>query len=690
VSMEHSGKVTADHLRRDAYLYVRQSSLKQVVNNRESTQRQYALRGRAVALGWEESRIVVIDSDQGRSGASTAGRDGFQHLVAEVSMGRAGIVLGLEVSRLARNYTDWHRLLEICALSGTLILDEDGLYDPRTFNDRLVLGMKGTMSEAELHLLGARLRGGQLAKARRGELKQGLPVGYVHDFADRIVKDPDAAVRGVVARVLDVFAATGSARQVVKTFAAERLAFPSRIRTGPRKGELIWGPLKHWQVLNLLHNPLYAGAFCYGRRKVEHSGDGKIHIRMLPREQWDTLIEDHHEGYVSFARWETNQQALAAQAASRGLERTATAPREGPALLQGLVICGRCGRRMTIAYHHRQGIEVSEYRCMTHAIQNGGRVCERIPGPPVEEAVTTLLLGELTPLAIEAALTVTDRLAARAAEADRLRHTHLERAQHRADLAKRRYLAVDPDNRLVADSLEADWNAALREVAAARKDVEHARTEAEPVTQALRDKLAHLAGDVHRLWHDPATPMRERKRIARLLITDVTLTRADRITVRVRLSAGPHHTLDLPLPLIGGERWRTPKPVVAAIDILLEDHTDAEIADLLNQRGLTSGKGLAFHRLLVREIREDYHLTSRYDRLRARGLLTAYELAELLDVSVPTVWKWHRAGLLEGEKYNDKNACLYPHPGPNPPRVQQGTRLDRRRPPATTTPKRTR
>ncbi|WP_405542603.1 recombinase family protein [Streptomyces phaeochromogenes] len=686
MSIEQTGKVTAEHLRRDAYLYVRQSSLKQVVNNSESTQRQYALRGRAVALGWTDSQIIVIDSDQGRSGSSTAGRDGFQHLVAEVSMGHAGIVLGLEVSRLARNNTDWHRLLEICALSGTLILDEDGLYDPRTFNDRLVLGMKGTMSEAELHLLAARLRGGQLAKARRGELKQGLPVGYVHDYADRIVKDPDTSVRAVVEHVVDLFAATGSARQVVKAFAADRLTFPSRIRTGPRKGELVWGPLKHWQVLNVLHNPLYAGAFCYGRRKVERSPDGRTHIRLLPREQWDTLIQDHHEGYVTFARWETNQTALAAQAASRGIERTATAPREGPALLQGLVICGRCGRRMTIAYHLRHGREVSDYRCMTHAIQNGGTVCQRIPGPGIEQAVATLLLDELTPLAVEAALKVTDRLAAQAAEADRLRSTHLQRAQHRADLAKRRYLAVDPDNRLVADSLEADWNAALREVAAARRDIERARTEAEPVNEALREKLAHLAGDVHRLWHDPGTPMRERKRIARLLITDVTLTKAERITAQVRLSGGRHHTLDLPLPLGGGKLWQTPKSVVAAIDTLLEDHTDAEIADILNQRGLTSGKGLPFHRLLVRDIRQDYQLTSRFDRLRDRGLLTAHELASLLGVSVPTVWKWHRAGLLEGEKYNDKNACLYPHPGPNPPRVQQGVRLDHRRP-ATTTSK---
>lgn len=686
MNAEQSGKVTADQLRRGAYLYVRQSSLKQVVNNTESTQRQYALRGRAVALGWSPDQVTVIDSDQGRSGASTAGRDGFQHLVAEVSMGRAGIVLGLEVSRLARNNTDWHRLLEICALTGTLILDEDGLYDPRTFNDRLVLGMKGTMSEAELHLLKARLRGGQLSKARRGELKQGLPVGFVHDFADRIVKDPDTAVRQVIERVLNLFTACGSARQVVKAFAADQLTFPSRIRTGAHKGELVWGPLKHWQVLNVLHNPLYAGAFCYGRRKVSHDVHGKTHIQLLPREQWDTLIRDHHEEYVTFEQWEANLAQLAAQATSRGDDRRAGPPREGTALLQGLVVCGRCGRRMTIAYHLRQDREVSDYRCMTHAIQHAGTVCQRIPGPSIETAVAELLVAQLTPLAIEAALAVSHQLTARAEEADQLRTSHLTRAQYRADLAKRRYLAVDPDNRLVADSLEADWNAALREVAATREDVERARTQAAPRQQATRDQLARLAGDVKALWHDPATPMRERKRIARLLITDVTLLKGERITAHVRLSAGQTHTLDLPLPLGGGKLWQTPRPVVTTIDELLEDHTDAEIADILNQRGLTSGKGCPFHRLLVRDIRENYKLRNRHDRLRDRGLLTAYELADLLGVSVPTVWKWNRAGLLEGEKYNDKNACLYPPPGPNPPRVQQGIRLDRRRP-ATTPPK---
>src|SRR5258708_10750953 len=339
-------------------------------------------------------------------------------------MGRAGIVLGLEVSRLARNNTDWHRLLEICALTRTMILDEDGLYDPRMFNDRLVLGVKGTMSEAELHLLGARLRGGQLSKARRGQLKQGLPIGYLYDLADRPVKDPDTQIRGAVDRLFALFAQTGSARAVVIAFARDKLLFPARIRKGPHKGELVWEPLRHWRVLSLLHNPCYAGAFCYGRRRTTHTVDGKTGFELLPRDQWNTLIEDHHPGYISFQQWEANLTRLAGNAQSRGEEREAGPPREGPALLQGLVICARCGRRMTVGYRQYRGQLFPDYRCMSAAIQDGARVCQRIPGAKLDQAVATLLLGQLTPLAVEAALAVTDQITAHEQEADRPRAAH--------------------------------------------------------------------------------------------------------------------------------------------------------------------------------------------------------------------------------------------------------------------------
>ena len=676
-----AGKVTADHLRRGAYLYVRQSSLKQVVNNTESTQRQYALRGRAVALGWGEGQITVIDTDQGQSGASTAGRDGFQRLVSEVSLGRAGIVLGLEVSRLARNNTDWHRLLEICALTQTLILDEDGLYDPRNFNDRLVLGLKGTMSEAELHLLKARLRGGQLSKARRGELKQALPIGYVHDGADHIVKDPDSSVRGAVERVFTLFEATGSARQVVIAFARDRLSFPARIRTGAHKGELTWGPLKHWRVLSLLHNPCYAGAFCYGRKRGARTPEGRATLIDVPRDQWTTLIKDHHPGYIGFDQWEANLAQLAEHAASRGEDRKAGPPREGPALLQGLVICGKCGRRMTVGYRQLRDEIFPDYRCMTQAIQEGSTVCERLPGAGVDAALTRLVFDHLTPLTIDAALQVTDELTARAEEADRLRAAQITRTQHRADLARRRYLAVDPDNRLVADTLEADWNNALREVTAAKDAYDRATREAASLDQSTRDRLTALAGDVQRLWSDPDTPMRERKRIVRLLVTDVTLTRVDqRITAHVRLRGGQHHALALPTPLGKAKSWQTHPDTVALIDQLLDHHTHREIAAILVERGITTGKRNTFTELLVRDVRDNYGLTHRYQRLRDQGLLTFEEYACAIGTSPGTVKIWRRTGLIEGVAYNDKNCYLFHPPGPEhpAPEAAQGIKISDR------------
>lgn len=344
-------KVSAQHLERGAYLYVRQSSLRQVLNNTESGQRQYALRQRASALGWSSDRIVVINQDQGQSGVSAADREGFQRLVAEVGMGRAGIVLGLEVSRLARNSADWHRLLELCAMSDTLILDKDGLYDPNDFNDRLLLGLKGQMSEAEVHFIRARLRGGQLSKARRGELRMALPVGLVYDPADKVVLDPDTSVQHALRHLFDTFERTGSARAVVHAFNQDGLLFPVRVRTGEHKGELAWMPLRHWRVLRTLHNPRCAGAFAYGRKRTRKTADGKVTFQELPRDQW-MLIQDAHPGYISFEQYERNLTTLQQNAQAHGEERAAGPPRERVALLQGIAICGRCGRRMTVRYHH--------------------------------------------------------------------------------------------------------------------------------------------------------------------------------------------------------------------------------------------------------------------------------------------------------------------------------------------------
>ena len=639
MSAELAGqKVTAAHLARTAYLYVRQSTLRQVLNNSESTQRQYALRQRAVALGWPAEQIVTIDCDQGHSGASAADREGFQRLVAEVGMGRAGIVLGLEVSRLARNNADWHRLLEICALTGTLILDEDGLYDPGCFNDRLLLGLKGTMSEAELHLIRARLRGGQLSKARRGELVMALPVGLVYDPAGKVVLDPDTGVQQAIRHLFAVFARTGSARTVVQTFNAEQLRFPVRIRTGPRKGELAWMPLRHWRVLRTLHNPRYAGAYVYGRRRELITPNGTKGFQSLPRDQWTALIPGAHAGYISWEEFEHNQQLLAANAAAHGSDRAAGPAREGPALLQGLVVCGRCGRRMTIRYHTRRGVQMPDYTCLAEAIQAGGRRCQTIPGAGVDLAIGQLLLDTVTPLALEVALTVQAELEARADHADQLRRSQVERARHHAELARRRYLAVDPDNRLVADTLEADWNDTLRALQAAQDDYQRASTAAQAaLTDQHKARIRALASDFPAMWSDPATPQRERKRMARLLIDDVTLTKTDQIHLHVRFRGGTTTSLAIPIPPTGWQTRQTNPDTLTLLDRLLEHHTDAEVAELLNQASHRSGEHKPFTGRIVLELRRFHQLPSHRDRLRAAGMLTPGQLAQQLGVHPSTI-----------------------------------------------------
>ena len=681
MSTETVAKVSASHLARTAYLYVRQSTLRQVMENTESTQRQYALRQRAVALGWPTEAIVTIDSDQGQSGASSVDREGFQHLVAEVGLGRAGIVLGLEVSRLARNSADWHRLLEICALSDTLICDEDGLYNPSDFNDRLLLGLKGTMSEAELHFIRARLRGGQLSKARRGELPLLLPIGLVYDPAGKVVLDPDAGVQQALRHLFATFSRTGSARATVQAFRDEGLSFPARVRTGAHKGELTWMPLRHWRVLRTLHNPRYAGAFAYGRLRVRKNAAGKLSTEKVPRENWTALILDAHPGYVTWEQFELNQEALAANAAAHAHEGDRGPAREGPALLQGLAICGRCGRRMTVGYHHRRGVEVPTYRCMGQAIQTGSAPCHTVPGATIDPAISQLLLDAVTPVALDVALSVQSELEARAGEADALRASHVERARHRADAARRRYLAVDPDNRLVADSLEADWNEALRQLSEAEEDYQRAATASQTsLSEDHKARVRALATDFPRLWSDPATPDRERKRIARLLIEDVTIVKADQIHLHVRFRGGATTSLLVPIPLSGGQARQTDPDTLATLDRLLDTHTDAQAAEALNRDGHRSGTGQPFTASIVLHLRRCNGLASHLERLRARGLLPIPEVAERLGVSTSTVKAWHRAGLLVSHVANDKNIRLFEPPTPGEPSLvkRMGSRLDQR------------
>jgi DNA invertase Pin-like site-specific DNA recombinase len=663
MNSEGHQKVTTSHLKRDAYLYVRQSTVRQVIENTESTQRQYALRQRAVALGWPNDRVIVIDSDLGQSGASAVDREGFQKLVAEVGMGRVGIVLGLEVSRLARNSTDWHRLLEICALTDTLILDEDGIYDPAHFNDRLLLGLKGTMSEAELHVLRARLRGGLINKARRGELRCRLPVGFVYDGGGHVVLDPDKQVQESVRLLFATFARTGAAHATLKYFRQERLLFPTRLGNRANRGELAWTPLSLGRTASILHNPWYAGAYAFGRCRWRKRPDGGLCCRResLPRAEWLALLRDAHPAYISWEEYERNDQRLQASAKSLGWERGRESPREGPALLQGRTICGICGSRMHVHYNTRRSGElIPNYICYGRGRLLGDGSCQNILGTDIDAAVSKLLVEAVTPMALDMTLAIQQEVAARLDEADRLRHRQVERAQYEADHARHRYMQVDAANRLVADSLEAEWNAKLRALGEAQEEYQR-QHEADQlaVGQAERQRILALATDFPAVWRDPTTPQRERKRMLALLVEDITLLKQQELTVAIRFRGGATTTLTLPRPLTPQQLRATDPEVRRQIDDLLDEYTDAQVANLLNQRQMHTGTGATFNSTSVRWVRSSANLNSLKKRLLDAGWLTTKQVAAQLGVSISTVGAMRGKGRLNGRICSDKGEWLY-------------------------------
>lgn len=681
--MNESLKVQPHHLERGAYLYIRQSSMRQVLENIESTKRQYALRGRAISLGWREDQVIVIDNDQGESGASATWREGFQRLVTDVGMGRAGIVMGLEVSRLARNNADWHRLLEICALADTLILDEDGVYEPTNFNDRLLLGLKGTMSEAELHVLKARLRGGILNKVRRGEYHCVLPTGFVYDEAGNVKLDPDSQIRETITYFFETFTREGSACQTVKVFRNEGLRFPSRLRNGT---VTIFRPLTASTAMRTLHNPRFAGAYVYGRRRFRRAADGKMTIqRKRDCSDWLACIPKAHPGYITWERFQENLKIL--EANGRGYEvARASPPREGAALLQGRAVCGRCGRHFRLRYATRRGRQEAWYICDRAHGTRGEPNCQSIAGPPVDEAIGQLVADKMTPAAVELTLEIRREIEARYQEADLLRCRSIERAQIESDLAQRRFMRVDPNNRLVADTLEGEWNDKLRALANAQEERERARKEEQLILgDAIRDRLITMTTDFKKLWADPGTPNRERKRLLAHIIEDATIMKfpAEGTTkIHVRFKGGQTETLTALNPKSSAEQVKTQPAIVELVDTLLNDYIYSEIADLLNERGLRpggsarQGRGDAsFTALRVAYLTHRYSLRSRYDRLRDRGMLTRKEAAARLGIHESTLLAWAQHGIVTRHAHNS-HAYLYETPGPNPP-VKQCSRWNR-------------
>lgn len=651
--MSEHAKVTDAHRRRRAVVYVRQSTLHQVERNTESAERQYALRERAVELGWPPESVAVVDEDTGRSGASADGRIGFKELVAEVGLGHVGLILALETSRLARSSADWHQLLDLCALTGTLIGDADGVYSPADFNDRLLLGLKGTMSEAELHLIRARLDGGLRSKAERGELRLALPVGLDRDEEDRIVLCPDEQVRHAIERVFTLWRRLGSARQVVMELAAEGQKLPRRT-VGERR--IRWAPPSYGAVHDLLTNPAYAGAFVFGRTRTEKRLDAQGRVRArtveLPLEEWSVCLPEHHPGYVSWSEYLATRERLRANVRPRG--EGGGAARGGAALLQGLVRCGRCGRRMQVGYSGNDG-RVPRYACVRgRDLHATGQACQSLGGTRLDRAVADAFLEAVTPAGVAATAGAIRELEDQHAERLAGQRLAVERADFEAERARRQFDACEPEHRLVARTLERALEEALGACEQERGKL--ARLEQNrpaPLTDAERRVLSRLARDLPRLWDAETTTDRDRKQLLRALIGEVTVTVDEperRAEVEIAWEGGARTELQVKLNRRGPERRRLAEDTVELIRRLAEHQPDHQIAAILSRQGRLTGTGLPFTEARVRSARQRAGIPAAPPPDPASELVTIDQAAKELEVSTATVRRWLRDGLLPGEQ----------------------------------------
>jgi len=647
--MSSPSKITNGHRERLALVYIRQSSLAQVRENTESTARQYALADEAARLGWQASQIVTLDADLGVSARHGSMRAGFKELVSRVCLGEVGAVFGLEVSRLARSSADLQRLLEFCSLTDTLIIDADGIYDLKLFNDRLLVGLKGTMSEAELHILAGRLQESKRAAALRGELRFPLPVGYVYDDEGETILDPDEEIRTTLAEVFLAFEATGSAYGVVGRFRERR--FPRRAYGGAWAGTIHWGFLTHSRVLSILSNPAYAGTYVFGRfhsRRIV-DGDGTIRTKTmeLAREKWPVVIQGHHPAYITWDTFLANERRLAANHTRNG-ERP---PREGAALLQGMVICGGCGRPMSIIYSSNR----PSYDC-THSRSNHTKTpaCRSVTAALVDGIVGERMLAAVTPKQIAMALSVAEEVTDRRARSTRALDLQLERARYEAARAERAFHLCDPENRLVARSLEQRWEEKLSFQAEAEAAL--AAAQAATVPLPLRPELEALASDLPFLWKAPTTSPRDRKRLLRTLVADVTLMSEAGPKVRVgihwRTGAMEESMVFRSMPR------QTPGAVIEEVR-RLRDCSNKEIVAALAEGGLRTGTGRTFDEAAVRWIRFAYAIPDPVRALLLRpGELTVMQVAERLGISKYCVYDWIGRGRLNARRESDGRLCV--------------------------------
>jgi DNA invertase Pin-like site-specific DNA recombinase len=653
-----NSKITEQHQSKPAYIYVRQSTLAQVRHHQESTERQYALRQKALELGWNAAAVRTLDRDLGISGAQTSGRTDFKTLVADVSMGQVGAVFALEVSRLARSNADWYRLLELCALTQTLVIDEDGCYDPADFNDGLLLGLKGTMAQAELHFLRARLLGGKLNKAKKGDLRFPLPVGFCHDDEGRIIPDPDEEVRGAVALVFRLFRETGSAYGVVHQFTQRGLRFPKRAYGGAWNGKIIWGRLSHGRVLGMLRNPSYAGMYVFGRYQYrqEISPEGEVRKRMqaVAMPAWRVSLKEHHEGYISWEEFLENAKQMEKNR-TNGEETLLSGPaREGLALLQGLLLCGHCGRALTVRYSGNGGIYPMYLCSWLHREGLATKDCMGFRCDLLDAAVSEQVLKALQPAELELALAALRELESRDQAIMRQWQMRLERAEYEVALAERRYQEVDPSNRLVAGTLERRWNDALVRLEDLKKQAaEFQRQEARIITPEQKAKVLALAKDFPRLWHAPTTHAKDRKRMLRLLIKDITvekLAQQRQLSVHIRWHGGASTNLSVPLPPKAADKVRYPSAVVNRVRELAHNLLDAQIADQLNREGHVSAKGKPYTVSIIRWVRWRYEIPA--PALKKPEEFTVQQVGEHFGVSEGVVYYWIEHSVIHARRLN--------------------------------------
>lgn len=600
-------KITPDHLRRQALVYVRQSTPQQVQSNPESTERQYALMERAQNLGWTPEATLSVDEDQGRSGKGARHRSGFQKLLADISAGQAGIVLALEASRLARSSVDWHRLIEICAITQTLLADDGAIYDPRDPNDRLLLGVKGTLSEAELFTLRCRLHEGRWNKARRGDLMRSLPVGYVYDEAGSIRKDPDRQVQSRIAYVFRLFEQLRVARQVLVHLRAEDLKLPTKVWGGPQHGRIIWKAPTLSALVRMLHNPTYAGVYVYGQFAYDaferSEATGKAKTRLRPIEEWPVCLHEAFPAYVSWAQFQSNQQLLRAngyRSSSRG------APRKGAALLQGIAFCGHCGRKMGLQHYATREKRAPAYVCYRAYQNEGAASCQCMSAKGVDEAMTTLFLEAMTPAKVDLAVGALEELERDRAMTRQQWELQLQQADYEVQLAQRRYETVDPTYRLVASELEMQWEAALRQRdTLQRRYVEFEREHERDIGPKEYAFIQKLAADIERVWFAKTTTMADRKTLLRYLIKRVHLDgvrEKGKIHIDVEWHTGAHTSVTIDRAVVGAWAPRTSEAVERRIQELMLDHTRAQIAQMLNAEGFRTAHGKTFRYQTVRYI----------------------------------------------------------------------------------------